>query len=174
MKKLTALLLLLPVIGFADPSPAIKYLMTDRLTMLEWGMFQMKMYLRDELILPLNYRNKDIGDSGAKITIHVNYDWEEDLITVNVLMGWGAFAADIEERCKQALELTRKSVKQSIIFAPWFEHRGFTPSNEPDDLLKDVASRVQLLCLGSIAPNKSVEVSSRLYSKDFSVTKREN
>ena len=148
--KRVILLLLFPLLSFADPGGATQYLINDPVSMMDIGIFRAE---RD-LDIIIQRRNKSYEKrrdlSLTALSGFVSYLYEDDLIVLSAeLNGAEPIAKTLEDECRLIVELMR--TRANILAEVWFSHAGFKRSGEPKDLADKIKDRIQLRCDGASA-----------------------
>ena len=150
MKRLKYLLMLLiPTISYsvnAEPSPKVRYLMNESMSMWDWGFYRIREDLSD-LKLPNN----------KAMYTDVEYDWKSDRIKIfasakNMLPAKDA--AEAKEWCKHSIQVVRVSLGQIRFgdinsslynfYERYFSHEGYRDKNEPEELADELGSIVYI------------------------------
>jgi len=142
----------------AEPNPVIKYLMNEPVTMLDWGMYKLALYLNQEM--RERYVNK-ISKFAPRITVFYNAD--ADKIQISASMVYKKFPSPEEARtyCEGIIKYIRGALvfKQSKARAPvspvaprttlgsYFGQQGGSPKNMPGDLEAELSKRTELIAV---------------------------
>lgn len=168
MMKRAILLFLFPLLAFADPSPATRYLMNENISMLDFGLWKMQHKLEPTI---RNDVAKFVDDEAHKfIFFRAYYEWADDLIIfgVSIILG---FHDDAEQRCRNILETIRPLIGVSMDYALDFQHKGYESSEKPANLGALLSGRTQLQCEIQEESGKKVFVKSMLLSDDVYVSR---
>lgn len=133
----------------AQPSPSVRYLMNEPVSMLEWGTFKLEESLRR-----FTFADLDLNAPGHYA--HVEYDWDKNQLKI---------AFTVYPRSSNISKSTPQGVCGSVIrrirfhfgLAPgyefmhpvagirtYFHHRHFTPTNVPKNLDEDLEAITML------------------------------
>jgi len=138
MKKLIVLLLLFPVVTFADPGSATQYLINEPASMMDIGMMKLNMQLlemKSQII-------KSIDGDPKRVKLSASYDYSEDKILVQfTVQKEGETAATA---CDTAIARLRFILPVHVIVA--FQHFGYETKNKPVGFNAEIQDRVQLIC----------------------------
>jgi hypothetical protein len=77
----------------AEPTPAIKYLMNEPVTMFDWGMYKLALYLNQDF---RDRYQKKISSFAPRITVH--YDANSNKIQISAVMLFKKFASEDEAK----------------------------------------------------------------------------
>ena len=154
MKKLTALLLLLPVLAAADPGTATKYLISDQASLMDIGLLRAEIYL--------NEIAEAISSEESEVTARTLYDFGNDLI---IFLGVVNTPTNPKEQCTKFLlyPMLRAEISISVNGVPYgqhdfgghervaafFTHAGFARTSEPDDFKQNVLERIEVTCVAN-------------------------
>ena len=99
---LLALATLLPGYLLANPSPPIRRLMHEPVSMLDWGLYQLAQDLNEGMKVRME-KLQILGDTSAAL-LSVRYNFERDLIEVWMMVPPDlAFKQEPKELCRQAV-----------------------------------------------------------------------
>jgi len=171
MKKLTLLVLMLPIVAIADPGAATQFLINDPVSMMDMGIFRAERDLSGIVETRKRLYKKWNDPSLTVLDGYVSYHYDDDLIVLGVeLKGVEPKAEILEEECRVILEQMR--IHARVLTEPWFRHEGFKRTPEPEDFIEKIKGRTQLRCngnstyIGDDPLNPIVSVRSMLLEKD--------
>ncbi len=129
---LVLMILMTPFNTFAEPNSSIKYLMTDKVSMLDWGLYKLENSL------------KGLDSKVLGLTDHpswcVEYDWDKNTIKITC-------SVYMEDNISINQKATCLSVIKNIKIlygsgysdiSNFFQHNAFTKKDEPKTLVKDL------------------------------------
>ena len=139
MKNLTAMIILFPALGFADPGPATKYLMEEPASLLDIGL--MRAALHFEMAKPLIESTYEVSDPEMFYSQWFQYDFENDLFVLRL----GVMRSrDGKFRCSDLMQRYGNILTNSMV--GWFGHEGYIRKNVPDGFERKLLDRVELRC----------------------------
>lgn len=144
MKKLI-LLLLFPILVWAEPGPATQYLMNEPASLFDIGMLRLKALTNYwEKQMTFNYRIKSQSDSIGG-NVNVNYRPEDDKIYVSLsIMDVSATEEQMKAGCSYALYHIQIYIGKNLYGL--FQHVGYRDSSEPASLGPAVREMFELRC----------------------------
>ena len=167
-----ALILFSAKLAMADPSPGIKWLQNEPLTLFDWGMYKSSKTLEQtkKRLAVLQ------GSTSFPSKKDVQWTWTEyDFPKNTIILGYGIILDNIEKAtesaCKEFLEKIRKfifavesfnpndpadAVKTIKLYNRWFSHEGFKNSKRPYGIGGELAISSKLK-LDMYSGNKSEE-----------------
>jgi hypothetical protein len=143
----TAFFLLLAQVAVAEPDTALRFLMNEPVSMLDWGFKNIEDHLmRNQEVLTAN--EKDLLKKA--VSVSVDYDWSRDAIRISI----GLYLS--EKMQKTPMTLT--DVKEHVIFIvrylrggltmnpydAFFRHKGFRHRETPEDLENKLSAVTEL------------------------------
>lgn len=147
MKNFFLLLFFLVVFAshsYAEPSATFKYLMNEKMTMMDWGLFRLDKHLNNGL------KSLELINTIIKKTSIVYYDWDTNRITIRLVLhvkGWETEnIKPVKEFCKAATKDYRDllhtdvepNLRRHVGIKSYFLHNGWTDSTEPENLMKEI------------------------------------
>ncbi len=166
MKQLIAVLLLIPLLGSADPGPATKYLMDEPASLMDIGLLRMRLDLTSTTLLPVTRIIVDENeDEFSGLSLLTEYDYANDMIIVRLFL-FGE-SDEAEQDCKFAVGILASAVKRGL--GDWFSHSDFKRGNPPS--LEDLQSRTSVVCEAEFPDLEQVVVTRRLDQRTPSVRK---
>ncbi len=164
MKKLSTILVGLFVAAnqaIAGPDTISNHLMSDPVSMLDFGMYRMELRLGS--------------------TAYVRYDWDDDEIVIfNVVFGFDGSVSDAEVKCKRWVDEVRgmagiidgEPFLENSFFADLFAHLAFDRKSAPDNLLLEIDKKFDLnmkVNFAMSAGGSQITCTGPLIGKGFSV-----
>jgi hypothetical protein len=165
MKRTIALLAIIavfPTYLVADPSPPIRRLMSEPVSMLDWGMELMNRDLNEGT----RYRLERLGVVSQgdfdKSAVNVTYDYGRDTIQVFMLMPFSAtFKPPAKEMCRMMIDAIRADLgylpelKTPITtWTSYFIPNGYTSNEQKDkELSEAIPKRVSIKATVTKKPN---------------------
>jgi len=140
MKKLTALLLLLPVLASADPGAATRYLMNEPASLFDLGMLRAELHLADGRNNMARLIRERYGPF-LYFNIDTRYEYENDLLVVVLDLG---VTRDQKPTCEGTLDMYTHDLK--VLIPRWFTGFGHKSDDQPEDLIKRLKERTQIVC----------------------------
>ena len=151
MRFIVGVILFLPLFCsqtvLSEPTPTIKYLMNEPVSMLDWGIYNMAQRLR-----PLQ-EHKDVGD------VSVDYVWKKNRILITAHYKYDARSKSEKESKRRCEELVN-SIKRHFRVDPktgkgvlldrrsslgfLFGHAGYRGSNQPKNLYQELEKLVHI------------------------------
>jgi hypothetical protein len=130
---LTALILVAAPVG-ADPSPVIRQLMNEPVSMLDWGLLRLETYLQDYVRAARQIG--PIAGSRPVALVQTSYDFDKNEIHIEFAFDSSdVYATSTQDACKQALTAIRHTLVMKrddgtylAYFYHFFLHNGFTTS----------------------------------------------
>lgn len=132
----------------AEPSASIQYLMSEPVTMMDWGLGNIEDYLyrQRHLLIKTDRRLFE-----SEPILAVTYDWEQNkiqvAITLRVVSKVQLTSGDLAD-IRAHLEWLIKFLRGTLIMKPYdafFRHRGFRNQDSPQNLGADLAGQTELL-----------------------------
>lgn len=142
MKRLTVLLLLLPVLAPADPSAATRYLMNEPASLMDIGLLRAQLHFHNT-VDPIFTEDFESLDPNLIISTGIEYKFDDDLFVIFSYIRW---SKDPKARCERLIDKYVSVAKSTML--SFFSHVGFTRSNEPADLENAIFSRIEVHCGG--------------------------
>lgn len=141
MKYFSALLLLFLLVSpaQADPNKTISYLMSEPMSMFDWGMYR----LSRGVIGNYYANNEHVSNAGS---LSVDYDWDKNIIVMHhTIYQKTESLKKISSRdlCKELIKSFKfwhKAPTQSL--GKFFVHKDFRSKSEPANLVRDVESLI--------------------------------
>jgi len=154
------------------PNHATSYLMEERVSLLDWGMYKLERWLESQ---EGHYWRKDFG---RDVSTYVRYDWDRDRIVIDVQVETKS-GNPTKSQCESVLKTvisgggvafdTRKRyLNQGVsTFAVEFAQSGYVAGNEPKDLWKRIDDVIELRAIVSNQwpheePLRQVECTTKL------------
>jgi hypothetical protein len=124
--------------GYAEPSSVVEYLMDDPVTMLDWGLYRV-----EERTSSMQFKNLVNSNSFAY------YSWNKNRITVGfgVYPSNGSLPANLAEETCEAVTMevrnrfgtnTKKSFREVVGIAKFFDHAGFEHNDKPAKFMQEI------------------------------------
>lgn len=134
MKNILFIALMIPFTLFAAPDSTTKFLMTDRMSMLDWGLYKVEKAVEEIL--------SDINDKKITIFVRTDYIWDEDRIKVNL----SKYQEEVSKsECRYSINTVKLILKDEESLFQYFEHSGFEQNkNRPKNIKKELYSKVQV------------------------------
>ena len=142
-------------IVLAEPTPTIKYLMNETVTMLDWGLYKLNKDMSKEPLL-----------EGMKPQSHisVNYNWEHDKIRIVGTPPFHRFQSEkaAQDWCKEFVNNIRtffgvdpstgevRATSPTYIYT-YFVHQGFKKKNQPKNLGEDLDRLVEIVATALVS-----------------------
>lgn len=126
----------------AEPSPSVKYLMQEHVSMLDWGLERLEGYL---------YRNREVltQTDGSLFepepVLKVAYAWQENRIQIFVRLITGAEVKTTPQRIaaiRTHVEFVVTYLRGTLTMMPYdafFRHKGFRSKESPENLDGELA-----------------------------------
>jgi hypothetical protein len=142
-----ALYLLLAQVAVAEPDTALRFLMNEPVSMLDWGFKNIEDHLtRNQEVLTAN--EKELLKKA--VSVSVDYDWSRDAIRISI-------GLCLSEKM-QKTPMTLADVKEHVIFIvrylrggltmnpydAFFRHKGFRHREAPEDLGNQLSAVTEL------------------------------
>ena len=141
-----------------EPAPTFKYLMHEPVTMLDWGMYKLALYLNQEL--RDRYLNK-VSKFAPRITVHYNAD--SDKIQISASMLYTKFHTKDEARtyCEGIIKYVRgllvfkqgkaksrvSPVVPSTTLGSYFGSHGQHHKNKPENMEGELSKSTELIAV---------------------------
>jgi hypothetical protein len=150
----------------ADPNSAVRFLMQEPISMLDWGFKNIEDHLlRNGAVLTEHEKRL----FQAEPSISVAYDWSIDVIRISI----GMRLSENVQKTTEVLEAVKERVSFVIVYVrglltmnpydAYFRHKGFRNKETPDDLeqklsagteivvtVRDKDSNILCMCKGSL------------------------
>lgn len=177
MKKLIALLLLLPVLATADPSPATQRLLNEPANLMDIGIIRVSTVARNNWGLMKRIYQMGAGFSNVSLYTSVGYNLETDKINIRITVeiGLGVYPVNkAKSGCRNIV------TKMTQLFRSWvgrsFSHYGFEESSQQKDFAELLFGRTDIYCavrtIGQVIPGEAlVTVRKNLASDEIDVVK---
>lgn len=138
---------LTPITALSEPSNSVAYLMKEPISLLEWGLYRIEDYLNTSQLTDL--------DLIYKPKAHVDYNWNKNLIEIKLILHpkyQSLSKVGSKNYCRSALTDLKeifgygydKEVREIFGIKRFFEHKGFSKTNEPKNLTEDIETITQL------------------------------
>lgn len=148
--------------GFCGPSSAIKFLMNDSVSMLDWGCYRMEEKLNKILSSTGVAPGSGAGLGGTpkfkNLTYAVKYNWKSNQIIVSSKI-FNMMAQDKDELKKDCINLTEdiKFNIQLYEMVYFFHHGGYQNGHEPKRLFDKLVDCISIqITAEGIAVEKSI------------------
>ncbi|MCG3769478.1 MAG: hypothetical protein JW384_00600 [Nitrosomonadaceae bacterium] len=175
--------------GFGEPSPTVRYLMSEPVTMWDWGIYGLSKRL-DERITSLEGQTGGWGDpktfedldTVGQIFGNVDYKWDANRLVLRVF-GWTETVKKMgivvvsdevaENNCKRVIA----DIKRSLGIDPetgkpssgeqsssglFFSHSSFTPKDEPLKLWGEIDNMISIMVSWNTGKKRSVQLETPL------------
>jgi hypothetical protein len=177
IKVMTTLLALLATsLAMADPSPEVRWLMNDKLSMLDFGLIRMQAALQQELPLVYKY--------GALNSINVadayNPDNNNIKLTISALYAPNGTSDDKDPTtaCIHLIEAVKKQLAdrptvgaESSSWVEFFHHAGWTNDKKEDDELAKALPWLLRITVNVQASSEPAKCTSMYMDKNIQVVK---
>lgn len=147
MKKLISLLLLLPALASADPSPATQYLLDEPANMMDVGNIRLAAAMKNNSdLIRMNYEWAT-GISDVLLYTSVGYNLEADKINIHITVELGSGVYDVTKAELGCRDIVTKMTQQIRYWVGiTFSHDGLE-ENKPDKALTDpLSKRIDVYC----------------------------
>ena len=172
-----AFLWLFPFYSWADPSPGIRWLQNEPVTLFDWGMRNMEESLK---------KASKVVQSTLEGTLMqaTNYDFTKNSITLWIVISFPKQNYTSQD-CKDALtnvhrwllvqlgNETDEKKKAYVIVNNWFSHEGFKSSDRPKNLEKDIAELTTFKISANHKDGSGISCTIPLTGGPISVTRKE-
>ena len=140
MKRLMILILLLPSLVSSDPGPATRYLMNEPASIFDLGMLRAE---RDLINTQSNMSKLIDQRYGREVyyEIGLRYEFDNDLLVFVLNL---AQSGDDKAVCSVVLDAYTERV--DTFLSKWFSHVDYQSTDQPDDLMKNLRKRTQIVC----------------------------
>lgn len=141
-----------------EPSPTVQYLMNEPVSMFDWGMYKLTLYLNQEF---RDRYQKKISTFAPRITVH--YDADSNKIQISALMLYKKFPNKGEARtyCEEIFKYIRGllvfekgSTKRPVpanapltTLGSYFGQHGEHHKNKPENIEKELSNNTQLIAV---------------------------
>lgn len=161
MKRVfSAVVVLLSIasVSYAEPTPAIKYLMSKPLSLMDWGLHHLDEHLKDMYIsFYLDTDESKLKTAQLKTT--VDYNWEKNRIVINSNPAGVSFVMGAKEParklCSEIVKKIRAELKidsenpavtpeSSFAVDKFFSHSGYRLPDEPKKLVDELLSIIEI------------------------------
>lgn len=166
MKRLALIVALFPSALFAGPDKTTQHLMNDPLTMMDFGLYQIRETLRQS----------EMPDGSAMVG-GAAFDWDGNRIRIERFQ-YANTSVDFESACAEWISTVRQiaGVNRDTgaafagysNFARYFDHISFNRLNAPEGWQRDLDKLFELKCASySITPE--IIITAPLLGKTYSV-----
>jgi hypothetical protein len=166
VKKVAALLILTSALtssALADPSPQIRRLMNEPVSMLDWGLDRMGQDLNQGMKDRLEHLGVTAASDDLPPMITVSYNYSRNLIEVELDIPFSAtFKSTAKEMCHRVVNKLRDDLGSNSHLKPpvwpWVEHfvpNGYTSNKQQDEALHEALPK--LVSLKSIVYDKDLK-----------------
>ena len=151
----------------ADPNTAVRFLMQEPVSMLDWGLKNVEDHLKRNGKVLTGHEKKLFQ---AEPSVAAAYDWSNDVVRISI----GLRLAENVQKTPEVLAAVKERASFVIVYArslltmnpfdAYFRHKGFRNRETPDDLerklldgteirvtIRDNASNILSMCKGSLA-----------------------
>ena len=142
MKKLTALLLLLPVLVSADPGPATKYLINEPASLMDVAILSLQISL-DKMATSMKTK-------GQHLSLRAHYDFSDDKIILSASVFFRGENAQHEAKEICDAQIYVLGALATSDMEQYFSHAGFVRGDPPADFVKKLQERTELRCFFQI------------------------
>lgn len=161
MKKIFSMaiiLLSMASISYAEPTPAIKYLMNKPVSLFDWGVHHIDEHLK-VMHITFYLDADELKLRTAQLKTTVGYDWADNRITINSNTDGVSFVMDEKEAAKKLCrEIVKKirvelmvdadnpSITPSSTFTVdnFFSHSGYKLQDEPERLAEELLTIIDI------------------------------
>ena len=126
---------------WADPSPAVQYLMREPVSMLDWGLAQ----IEEDLYRNRGLLTRNDGDLfEPEPIIRVDYAWEENRIQIFLKLSMHANVKKTPQRMtavRQHVEFVTAYLRGGLTMRPYdafFRHKGYRSKESPENLADEL------------------------------------
>jgi len=128
MNKLTIhlILLIISTTVYAEPSPTVKYLMNDSLTMFDLGLYRLDNYIKERAA---SFLPKTIVKYNVYTDVGYNWNTNKIIIKMSIVFSEKITEKQQKEFCKRTLDNYKKWLPSVI--PGFFMHHGFQKKDEP-------------------------------------------
>ena len=157
---ISLLMFILPQWTWADPSPGIKWLQNEPASLFDLGILKLEKYLDNIRVFYFDHDKKAIVNDTPKIQLGnrgVVYYFQSNKLLINILIAAYEGPASEEDKCKNSVEIIRKSIlwehglkkigidvygKESTQKAmkSFFNHEGDIRNNPPNSIGVELAA----------------------------------
>lgn len=132
--------MVIPTIGYGEPSAAVRYLMDEPVTMFDWGLYRLR-----RIVDQFKFENLDLDN----LQSYINYDWDQNSLRI-------VFYAQTKDRVDKTSakkicetitakisstfggEIKDKELRRNISIATLFEHGVFENRDKPDNFVEKI------------------------------------
>lgn len=137
---LLVVFMVIPTTGYGEPSPTVRYLMDEPVTMFDWGLYRLRRIIDQFQFENLNLHN---------IHSYITYDWDQNRLRIvfYVQTKETVDKASSKKICKNITakisstfggEIRDKGLRRNISIATLFEHRAFENRDKPDNFMEEI------------------------------------
>lgn len=123
---------------FSEPSTTFRHLLTEPVSMLDWGVYRLEAALKD-----IEFENLD--NQLHNRYSNAGYDWDRNRLEIHYALYLNKASSDVDtakEACSRITERLRmvwgNQLPIASNIASFFEHSGFTSKNKPDDFSNEI------------------------------------
>jgi hypothetical protein len=160
MKNLLAPLLLLPVLSFADPGPATRYLIDESASLMDIGILRAELRLAQSRNSFTKIYEDSSGVKIVSLSTAVIYDYKDDTLNLEI-RPLVREPGKAEQGCKDLQTASHGWLRDVIPYL--FGHSGYQANNRPDGLAKQIAERTVVYCIAQSYPRRNNIVTVRMY-----------
>lgn len=158
MKKLTALLLLLPVLASADPGNATKYLINEPASLMDVGLINVERSLEDSASLLAEVYKRETGVTDLEVLPSARYDFADDKINIMITV-LATGIENAESGCRKILTIGDSAIVSAV--GSGFSDRSYKVSSQPTDLYEKLTERIDVHCAVRNLSDYSIAVTVR-------------
>lgn len=169
MKRLILILMLFPVLAFADPGSATRYLINEPASLMDIGLLRAKIDLADAGDIIRDKVNQ-ADDARANMSrVFIYYEFADDLIVISSDLGISLDLPSDSLKAKCFDVLTALRFYTDVHFVTWFQHSGYAKTDNPEDLSWEVASRTELRCSVMNVQTQNALITARTRVRPFKI-----
>jgi len=190
MKKLVIFIVLLfPTVCFAEPTPTVRYLMEEKLSLFDAGMIELNKvvegfceYYKDIIVSEFPELSKVFPTTGSS-----TYVWDENKIVISILIVLDKKPTD-EKRLKDFSKTIFEALQTNFIIdnktgkpinpifdniSELFSHQGYQKKNEPSTLQADLHNIMYVTLAYAInnPQNTFFKANAKLYGTEMFFSK---
>jgi len=140
--KRVILLLFFPLLAFADPGAATRYLMNEPASLMDIGLLRANISLDANAKDMTTFARHKTENDDLRIYASAEYKYADDLIIFELFLG--SSKDSLGEECDHVISNYSKFVLSRV--DPWFFHAGFLRKTQPEELETLLKERIEMRC----------------------------
>lgn len=138
----------------AEPTPSISYLMKTPVSMFDFGMHRLNIYLAEKVKNRLEELTREVSVTDSKLNVRASYDWAKN----RIIIGTGTMTSfnDVKTAKKLCKSITQSIKNHLNVFATgpavygisllgvFFSHIGYESTSEPESLAKELETITEI------------------------------